>query len=104
MTAATEGLSTSLLASAIKTMSVKERQLLLSSHASLMRDKLDSHCSFLRSLYGMVNKTIFDSVDSVLPQLHSMSASPDGMSIPPPNKSLEVRTANFPCVMDDYLA
>ena len=36
-TAPPEGLSTSLLASAIKTMSVKERQLLLTSHASLFR-------------------------------------------------------------------
>ncbi len=90
MTATAEGLSTSLLASAIKTMSVKERQLLLASHSSLLRDKLESHCSFLRALYGMVNSSIFDAVDDVLLQLSCMAAAPDGMVIPPIDDTLLV--------------
>jgi hypothetical protein len=88
MSAAAEGLSTSLLASAIKTMSVRERQLLLATHATLLRDRLDTHCSFLRALYGIANPSIFHSVDAMLPQLQAMSGSADGMCVPPADHHL----------------
>ena len=72
-------------------MSVKERQLLLAAHATLFRDTLDTHCSFLRALYGMVNARIVESVDPMLPQLEAMAASPDGMALPRRSEHVAVR-------------
>jgi hypothetical protein len=42
-------------------------------------------------MYGMVNASVLERIEPVLPQLQSMMAAPDGLNVPQINTRMEAR-------------